>query len=155
MYFELRRSLGPEVPSGDLLRIVHLILRSYYDPPEENDDFPDPRTKPGIETVEVDIAITMGWRVWEFEAYRERDICEVDVVSSSQFNEHLARYLGPGWKYKESLNESSANLYRPVDKSKGEHSRKISMKTRSAMMPNGDYDTIYVNSLEVTAKSNG
>jgi hypothetical protein len=122
IYAELRNCLGPEVPSGDLLRIANLILTSYVDVRKEDDDFDSLPEHNSLETLEVDVAIDAGWRIVIFECERARNVDDLEPLDQALLCWRLEEYLGPEWR-QHLLLKASDTLYRPTPVARGGHVR--------------------------------
>lgn len=113
IYAELRSCLGPEVPSGDLLRIANLILGSYVDVSAPLDEFGEPRESQNIHTLAVDVAIEAGCRVFNYEHERAWNVDELEQPGLDVLYDMLDRYLGSEWRQHFFLRSPEA-LYRPT-----------------------------------------
>lgn len=118
IYAELRSCLGPEVPSGDLLRIANLILASYADVLAPRDELGGAREDRTLDTLAVDIAIEDGWKVFYYERKRARNVDDFDPLGWSLLRQKIEKYLGPEWR-QHLLLQPSENLYPPVAKAAG------------------------------------
>jgi hypothetical protein len=114
IFSELRRSLGPEIPSGDLLRIANLILRSYADILAPKDEFGEPIEDRSLDTLAVDVAIADGWRVLSYENQRARNIDDLGPLGRPPLRLVIEKYLGPEWQ-QHVLLKVSENLYPPIE----------------------------------------
>lgn len=110
IYRELRSSLGPEVPGGDLVSIAYAIIQAYIEDRREPDEFGRPRPSRALLYLPVDEAMKDGgWLILKFEN---------ELLSCLEFeNEHLSAlndrnqmalslvrpfldyHLGPEWRH--------------------------------------------------------
>ena len=100
IYSELRASLGPQVPSGDLIKIANAILRGYgshVTPPP--DEFGIARPSRAIEFLPVDEAWNQGWRLVRFEREsHSTTFDDWDPEVRAAVIHKLRGYLGPEWR---------------------------------------------------------
>lgn len=99
VFAELRAAVGAEVSGGDLIRLAHLILKSYQFE-EESGDHPEIRLDSrAFSALAVDEAMADGgWRVLAFEAGhdRRREIRERPSVLDLRLR--VGKYLGAEWR---------------------------------------------------------
>lgn len=97
IYSELRRGLGQEVSSKELLAIASHILRAYADDAPLV-DHPDARDSRSFATLPVDRAMDDGgWRVLEYETLGH-DVDEPTTRLTVPARAIVEKYLGPEWK---------------------------------------------------------
>jgi len=113
IFFELRRSLGPDVPSGDLLKIANLILSSYTNIATPLDEFGEVREDRKLDTLPVDIAFTEGWRLQSYERHRAWNFDCLESMECAIFTQRIEKYLGPEWR-QITLMRPSDTLYGPT-----------------------------------------
>lgn len=98
IYVELRATLGPEIPAGEVIRLANLILRAYSGLDHESiDDHSGSRTS--IVSMAVDTAMQDGgWRVLEFEE-SQCSLHERDYDVMLELRPIIEKFLGPEWKH--------------------------------------------------------
>lgn len=102
IYAELRRGLGPDVPANDLLKLAHVILRSYTDDGKQ-DDYPSTTSARAFVSLPVDEAMRDGgWRVLEFERMRGILVDNIDSDTVADVRPLIEKYLGPEWRYQQT-----------------------------------------------------
>ncbi|HEX4159096.1 MAG TPA: hypothetical protein VHY79_11520 [Rhizomicrobium sp.] len=99
IYFELRKATGSDVPAGDLLRLAHVILKSYVDDEDVRDDsLREPGPDRAFAALPVDEAMKDGgWRVLHYELKRDSDIDHVSPEELCELRVHIRKFLGPEW----------------------------------------------------------
>lgn len=99
IYEELKHAVGNSVPSGDLIRLANLILKSYsFEEPEEYglDEASESR---GLHSLAVDAAMEDGgWRVLFFEKRQYSDTSLIDAAGFRSLRQKLDAYLGSEWQ---------------------------------------------------------
>lgn len=98
VYAELRQMLGDEASAGDVLKLAHIFLRAYSDPPDEMREFGVAGESRPFLTLPVDDAMSDGgWRVLIFERERSAFLDRRDPIDMARFEPLLTKYLGPEW----------------------------------------------------------
>lgn len=99
IYLELRNATGGEMPSGDLLRLAHHILRAYALEEDDSDPLGFPVSSRAFLTLPVDSAMRDGgWRVLSFESRRAANVEDLEPEELVTLNTDLTRLLGPRWR---------------------------------------------------------
>lgn len=99
IYAELRRAAGTDVSAGDLVRLAHLILRTYNAETDSVDDYGRPADSRAFCSLPVDEAMMDGgWRVLTFEAKRRYGIDDVDTQELAILKTYVTSFLGPEWQ---------------------------------------------------------
>lgn len=99
IYAELRRAIGIEATAGDLLRLAHLIVKSYARELDDLDVFGRPRDSKTFFSLPVDEAMKDGgWRILDFEVRRSFGIDEMDSQDLAILEIHIKNFLGPQWQ---------------------------------------------------------
>lgn len=100
IFAELRAGLGPEVAARDILKLAHVILRSYT---EELEDTADLNDKPGrlpFWAAPVDEAMRDGgWRILEYETAQRSSVDDLTSGETNLLRLMIERYLGPEWRH--------------------------------------------------------
>jgi 2-polyprenyl-6-methoxyphenol hydroxylase-like FAD-dependent oxidoreductase len=98
---ELRRELGPGVPTGALLRLAAHIIVAATTEPDELGGFGRPGESRPFAILPCDEAMEDGgWRVLAFERRRDGDLDNLDHDELEQLEDRLERFLGPEWQYR-------------------------------------------------------
>jgi hypothetical protein len=102
IYQELRSSLGPTATAGDVVRLAHLLLRSYVDelPPDTDPGYETARGSKPFASLPVDLAMRDGgWRVLEYESDLMMSLRDRDISALARFRPLIEKYLGPEWQH--------------------------------------------------------
>ena len=96
VYKELRAAVGPSVPSVDLIKIAHLILRAYGGNDRELHAVQESRPNRTHLSLPVDRAMNDGgWRLLAESKLQNETEDALDLISLKQ--ELLERFVGPAW----------------------------------------------------------
>lgn len=99
IYLELRAATRGQVPAGDLLRLAHLILRSYTADRDGLSDFGRPSDSRAFFALPLDIAMRDGgWRILNFEVCRAFGIDEIEPENLTILRVCIQGFLGPQWQ---------------------------------------------------------
>lgn len=99
IFAELRASLGPDVPAGDLIRLAHLIVRAHTEEQDELAEFGRQGESRSLVSLAVDVAMADGgWRILEFEAHKREYLDDVDRERVCVIKPLIQKYLGPEWQ---------------------------------------------------------
>lgn len=101
IFRELRKAAGPEVPAADLIKLAHVIFRTYKREPEHREDrYGSPRFRPTIENMPVDVAMRDGgWGILYFEK-EHFDAFAADTVAKRIADQRsVKKYLGERWPH--------------------------------------------------------
>lgn len=102
IYHELRGSLGPTATAGDVLRLAHLLLRSYVDdlPPDADPGYETRRGSKPFSSLPVDVAMSDGgWRVLEYESELMMSLRDRDISALARLRPLIEKHLGPEWQH--------------------------------------------------------
>ena len=99
IFAELRFSLGPETPAGDIVRLAHLILRAHTEERDELSEFGRPGDSRSLGSLAVDEAMSDGgWQILSYEAHRLEYMDDVDKGRITEIRPLIEKYLGPEWQ---------------------------------------------------------
>lgn len=99
VYLEIRRVVGATVPAIDVARLAHIILRSYHQEDDEEDEYGLPADSRAFMHLPVDEAMRDGgWKIMLFEDRSSVDTDRLDPASATILNRQLANFLGPEWQ---------------------------------------------------------
>jgi hypothetical protein len=101
IFRELRKASGPEIPAVDLLRLAHLIVRTYYLEDEAKTEvIAAGRSRLTLENMPVDKAMSDGgWHVYFFELEREDRLARDSVEARQAKKRAIQIYLGASWPH--------------------------------------------------------
>ncbi|TGT56613.1 hypothetical protein EN813_042405 [Mesorhizobium sp. M00.F.Ca.ET.170.01.1.1] len=99
VYKEIRRVVGTTVPAVDIVRLAHLILRSYQEDDADVDEYGRPADSRAFPYLPVDEAMSDGgWKVLLFELRAAADTDRLDADAAIKLNRRLENFLGPEWQ---------------------------------------------------------
>jgi hypothetical protein len=102
IFAELRYSLGPDVPAGDLIRLANLILRAHTEDKDGLDEFGRPSEGQSLGALEVDKAMSDGgWRILAYEAQPREYFDDIDQGLLGAIRPLIEKYLGPEWQHQQ------------------------------------------------------
>jgi len=100
IFAELRAGLGPEVASGDVIKIAHVILRSYSEEIDTHAQLAFGSNHHTLASMAVDIAMSDGgWRILEFELENKSQLDDINPVKRNTLRYLIEKYLGPEWQH--------------------------------------------------------
>lgn len=99
VYAEIRDTIGPAAPAGDVLRLAQLIVKAYTDETSTLTKVKEAVESRAFFRLEVDNAMRGGgWRVLEFENSSTFVLDDPTSSDITNLRAALSNYIGPEWR---------------------------------------------------------
>jgi hypothetical protein len=100
IFAELRAGLGPEVAASDVIKIAHVILRSYSEEIDNHAQIYFGRSHHNFSSMPVDLAMKDGgWRIMEFELENNSKLDDINPAKRNALRHLIEKHLGPEWQH--------------------------------------------------------